>query len=107
MTAELFPTEFFLMVFVWEERGGPNTEPMGVSLAPQPPHLYSDLELTFTSLSIWSQSDELIESYDISDQDPQRVNISFLRRHDLAFSYQLALRQFFAVPGLRGLDLLP
>jgi hypothetical protein len=27
---------------------------------------------------IWSRSDELIESYDISDQDPQRVNINFL-----------------------------
>ncbi|KAJ7437872.1 hypothetical protein FB451DRAFT_1378442 [Mycena latifolia] len=56
---------------------------------------------------IWSRSDELIESYDISDQDPQRVNINFLRRRGLVFLSQLALRQFLAVPGLRRLDLLP
>jgi hypothetical protein len=56
---------------------------------------------------IWSRSDELIKSYDISDEDPQRVNINFLRRRGFTFSPQLDLRQFFAVPGRRGLNLLP
>ncbi|KAJ7493493.1 hypothetical protein FB451DRAFT_1360339 [Mycena latifolia] len=56
---------------------------------------------------IWSRSDELIESYYISDQDPQRVNINFLRRSGLVFLSQPALRQFLAVPGLRRLNLLP
>ncbi|KAJ7923953.1 hypothetical protein B0H13DRAFT_2315957 [Mycena leptocephala] len=54
---------------------------------------------------IWSQSDELIESYGISDRDPERVNINFLRPRRLAFSSRPSLRQFFAVLRVFGLVL--